>query len=1045
MRTARRFAAPWIVLPLVVLAACENPQPPASCGAIPQVSVNTGETASVPACFNDPNGDMLSYAVASSNPGVATASISGASITVRAVAPGNASVTVTASDPGGLQGQQSFQVTVPNRSPVPRGAISSMTIPVGRTESVNVSSYFTEPDGQSLTYGATSSDPAAAAVSVAGSTLMVTAIAKGAATLSVTATDPGGLSATQTFVVTVPNRAPEPVGTIPDREVKAGSTAAVDVGGHFTEPDGDALRYSATSSRPATASVTVSGSVATVTGMAKGSATVTVTARDPEGLSARQTFRVTVPNRAPEPVGTIPDREVKAGSTAAVDVGGHFTEPDGDALRYSATSSRPATASVTVSGSVATVTGMAKGNATVTVTARDPEGLSARQTFRVTVQNPVGTITGQVSIEGRGIDIVSVTLSNGAAATTANGGKYRFDDLEAGAYTVTISNFPDDASFDQTSAPATIATDGETVTVNFSGTYIRTSSIMGTVTVEDDGLGGITVSLSGVAESETSTDASGQYAFTGLRAGDYSVAISDYDTDEYSFHVTRQNVAVAVGEAVVVQFKGVWLRADRAALVALYNTTDGPNWVNKDNWLTNAPLGEWYGVDTDASGRVVKIDLGGRYVNDEWVSHRLSGQIPAELGNLDSLQWLSLHRNDLTGPIPPQLANLGNLERLSLHGNVLSGSIPARLGNLANLQYLGLSANRLSGPIPTELGKLARLRELSLYTNALTGSIPSELGSLTKLGLLSLSNNRLTGQIPRELGNLTDLYSLYLGNNPDLAGPIPTEYQQLSLQAFGWSGTGLCSPADASFQAWLRSIEHHQGGPVCRSNRPPKTVGTIPERTLTPGETSVINASEYFTDPDGDELTYTASSSNTGVARVSVSGTTATITAVAVGSATITVTATDPGGLAAHSMAETTVRGRIGPLVSLAADSTVHQGGAFDVRLELEMEDAPHAAGAVAVVISFDSTVVRFDAGRETASPHYWAYVYRPDQVSVAVSAPGGLAASSSLITLPFRAVGPASSRITLEVGIVQVIASGSYADISHLLATRGTSMRIRP
>ena len=97
---------------------------------------------------------------------------------------------------------------------------------------------------------------------------------------------------------------------------------------------------------------------------------------------------------------------------------------------------------------------------------------------------PTGSIDGLVSIEGQGIDGVSVTLSSGASATTANGGMYRFDGVEAGAYTVTISNYPDDASFNQTSSAATIATDGETVTVNFPGSWIRTSSIMGTVTVE---------------------------------------------------------------------------------------------------------------------------------------------------------------------------------------------------------------------------------------------------------------------------------------------------------------------------------------------------------------------------------------------------------------------------------------------------------------------------------------------------------------------------------------------------------------------------------
>ena len=73
-----------------------------------------------------------------------------------------------------------------------------------------------------------------------------------------------------------------------------------------------------------------------------------------------------------------------------------------------------------------------------------------------------------------------------------------------------------------------------------------------------------------------------------------------------------------------------------AALVALYEATDGPNWVNNDNWLTDAPLDEWYGVETDASGRVVRLNLGGRWDSEarEFMLHGLTGPIPSELGDL---------------------------------------------------------------------------------------------------------------------------------------------------------------------------------------------------------------------------------------------------------------------------------------------------------------------------------------------------------------------------------------------------------------------------
>ena len=187
---------------------------------------------------------------------------------------------------------------------------------------------------------------------------------------------------------------------------------------------------------------------------------------------------------------------------------------------------------------------------------------------------PTGSIDGLVSIEGQGIDGVSVTLSNGATVTTANGGMFRFDGVEAGAYTVTISNTPDDASFNQTSAAATIATDGENVTVNFPGTWIRTAAIMGTVTVENEGLSGVTVKLSGMSDSETLTDGSGQYAFSGLRAGNYTVQISGFDEEDVAFGSTQSTAAVAVGESKVVTFEGTYLRA--SAITGQVTVEDNP-------------------------------------------------------------------------------------------------------------------------------------------------------------------------------------------------------------------------------------------------------------------------------------------------------------------------------------------------------------------------------------------------------------------------------------------------------------------------------------
>ena len=120
--------------------------------------------------------------------------------------------------------------------------------------------------------------------------------------------------------------------------------------------------------------------------------------------------------------------------------------------------------------------------------------------------------------------------------------------------------------------------------------------------------------------------------------------------------------------------------------MTLYEATDGPSWVDAENWLTDAPLGEWYGVDTDAEGRVVRLDLAGN--TDNWpevIPHGLSGPIPPELGSLIHLTGLYLQVNQLSGPIPPELGDLANLRILRLWSNDLSGPIPPELGNLGSV------------------------------------------------------------------------------------------------------------------------------------------------------------------------------------------------------------------------------------------------------------------------------------------------------------------------------------------------------------------------
>ncbi len=202
-----------------------------------------------------------------------------------------------------------------------------------------------------------------------------------------------------------------------------------------------------------------------------------------------------------------------------------------------------------------------------------------------------------------------------------------------------------------------------------------------------------------------------------------------------------------------------------------------------------------------ALGELSSLNVLGLSLND------LTGTIPPQLGTLPDLRVLLLDRNDLTGPIPVELGNLSGLETLVLSENDLAGPIPPQLGNLSGLGTLDLEANRLTGSIPPELGSLTSLRRLDLGGNDLTGSIPPELGSLGQLVALRAVGNQLSGAVPPELGGLTSLGSLHLSNNVLMSGDLPANLTALAqLEELLLSGTDLCAPAEAGFQAWLSKV-----------------------------------------------------------------------------------------------------------------------------------------------------------------------------------------------------------------------------------------------
>lgn len=184
------------------------------------------------------------------------------------------------------------------------------------------------------------------------------------------------------------NQAPVAVGDIPPVTLTEEDVFTETVSAFFSDPDGDDLAYVARSSATNVVTLSMSNDTILVTAMAAGTATITVTATDPGGLSARQTAEFTVEKANRAPVLNLPIEDftlVEGGETRFL-LSYHFYDPDRDDLTYTASSSDTDVVSVSIDEWEIFVTAVAVGTAEIEATATDTGDLSASDTFTVTVR-----------------------------------------------------------------------------------------------------------------------------------------------------------------------------------------------------------------------------------------------------------------------------------------------------------------------------------------------------------------------------------------------------------------------------------------------------------------------------------------------------------------------------------------------------------------------------------------------------------------------------------------------------------------------------------
>ena len=194
----------------------------------------------------------------------------------------------------------------------------------GEPATLNLAGRFRDPEGGALTLTVSSSDEGVAAATLADSVLTISPVTPGRVTVAVTARDEGGRAATLPVAVTVyPANRPPVAKSLADRKIRIGSPDRVDLKNAFTDPD--ALTYTAASSNEAVATTAVEGTGLLITPRKTGQTWISVTARDPKGLEASLSFKVTVEPKPPPrpPSGSSGGGDGDGGSGSGSDGGGN--------------------------------------------------------------------------------------------------------------------------------------------------------------------------------------------------------------------------------------------------------------------------------------------------------------------------------------------------------------------------------------------------------------------------------------------------------------------------------------------------------------------------------------------------------------------------------------------------------------------------------------------------------------------------------------------------------------------------------------------------
>ncbi len=507
---------------------------PVAATAVPtqNIQINGGaQTVNIATAFTDANSNPMTYTATSSNPANLTVSVTGNIVTLTPITSGTGgaiTITLIANDNiggGCASAPVTFVVNI-NRPPVATVIPNQILQLGGANGTLNIASFFTDADGNTLTFTSTNGTPTIATATLVGSIFTLAPLVAGTTTITVTANDGNGGTVSQTFTILV-NRPPTAVGTITTQTVQIGGTGTVNLASFFADADGNTLTYTPIFSPTGIATAIFAGNTLTLSGVAGGTTTITITANDGNGGTITQTFTIIV-NRPPVAT-VIPNQTLQlGGANGTLNIASFFTDADGNTLTFSSTNGTPTIATATLAGSTFTLVPVAGGSTVITVTANDGNGGTVSQTFTIIVNRPP---TATV--------IPNQTLQLGGANGTLNIASF-FTDADGNTLTFSSTNAT------PTIATATLAGSTFTLAPLVAGTTIIT------VTANDGNGGTISQTFTVLVNSApVATVIPNQAIQLGAASATFNIAAYFTDADGNTLTFTSTNATPSIATAVL--------------------------------------------------------------------------------------------------------------------------------------------------------------------------------------------------------------------------------------------------------------------------------------------------------------------------------------------------------------------------------------------------------------------------------------------------------------------------------------------------------------